>query len=237
MSEVQGAPDRVAQDVALPYVRRRLPVHVPPGFHPGAQTRRSRSVPRTAMRALALGTVVFYAGLGAIEAMGYVAEFEVPGPLLVALATAALLCCIGSFVERTSWAWNLSTLDVDVSMAHREVSRGDEISVTVDPGGHDIGAGRVEVGLVCVEYSDVRVTLRRRISSEPWPKTRWVTREHECHAQWQPFTDRSIPVHFRVPQQGCFSYEGRHLSVAWSVMVRGRESTLQPRRVPIWVRP
>lgn len=92
----RGSPVRVVPYVALPYVRRRLPVHVPPGFHPGAQTRRSRSVPRTAMRAFALGTVVFYAGLGVIEAVGYVAEFEVPGPVLVALAIAALLCCIGS---------------------------------------------------------------------------------------------------------------------------------------------
>lgn len=120
-----------------------------------------------------------------------------------------------------------------VGVRPREVRRGERLEVDVDVSpGH---GGPVGVGLVCIETYDA--WSRSRSSQSAGERPTLVFREEPAYEHWEK-VDAAAPahLHFVVPPQAPFSYEGEALSFAWRVVARSTGSDREALE-PVWVLP
>ena len=147
------------------------------------------------------------------------------------------------------WAYSLRRKRSPLSLADRlpgaalsvgseEARRGGKLSVTLtvaSSGGPDDEP--LELGLVCVELYDYRVTAQTRAGPI------YVRQTGEAHAyeHWE-HVERSLgsqTVELELPRDAPYSYEGDCVSYAWRVSARVARRLRSDPRIdhPIWVRP
>lgn len=131
-------------------------------------------------------------------------------------------------------SWSVRPLDLlrrrltrglDVAAPDREVRRGEQIEALVTIG-DPRELGDVEVGLVCTEHYDEKVSSRGSDGSTTHSRS---TREAVAHETWVPVESASgvQSVRFTIPPDAPFSYQGTCLSFTWELVARGR----RPRRL------
>ncbi len=109
------------------------------------------------------------------------------------------------------------TRGVELRVDHPAVRRGGCIEAVITIGGLE-GLGELEVGLVCTEHYDVRVSNTNGGCSR---STSTATEHHG----WQPVQSvrGEHAVRLSVPPSVPFSYQGSCLSFSWEIVARGRK--------------
>jgi hypothetical protein len=183
--------------------------HLPRGRRPGRQTWRRRGHGAFALAWLVFALLAIAAGL-------------TEGPLGVAVIGAALIPF--PYLARPLRGGVLKpraprrALGLRIALDGAAPRRGDELAITVR--GRRLDG--VEAGLVGTCWTDRHGW--RLVEAVP-------LRVHEAG----PPVDAAGRARLRVPPELPFSYEGRHLSAAWTVVARRPSGRVATR--PIWVTP
>lgn len=113
------------------------------------------------------------------------------------------------------------TRGLEVAAGEHEARRGGEIEALVTISSART-LGDVEVGVVCTEYYDEEQTDSTGDSTS----TSRVTCDEIAHETWHPVEAVAgvQSVHFTIPRDAPFSYDGDCLSFKWEVVARGRRS-------------
>lgn len=90
-----------------------------------------------------------------------------------------------------------------------------------------------ELGLLCREFSDVGVSFRGRAEPDIAKLPVCTTLEVVMSETWVPL-GQDLKAMLDISTQLPPSYEGDHLSVAWSIALRPAGEALA-RELPIWV--
>ena len=204
--------------------------HLPPGREPGRQTRRDRLL----FPVWIAGATVLFGSLFGWLALTNVTDGRFGAGDLWALAPFALLT--GLYIELRD-RFPARAKRLRLSASPHEVARGGETraTLTIGPAGRR-GAERLELGLVCVERYDGRAD-RHEARWSTWPRTH----QEVVYEQWRKVDPGSArhQLHFKIPREPPFSYEGAHVSYAWRLSARelrprGRDRSADH---PIWVLP
>jgi hypothetical protein len=95
-----------------------------------------------------------------------------------------------------------------------ELRRGSNVDLRVEVSNPEKMAGRLEFGLVCIEFYDVETTDARGNSSRS-------TRQVDAHTDWRPFTGGATQSErFVVPADAPYSYRGDCVSYVWRASAR-----------------
>ena len=206
--------------------------HLPPGRHPGPQSRR---------RAKTSGClVVIFPIVAVVFALTMLSAAILTGEPTLYLAAVGGTAAFGgggyAFYRsrRPRVAGHLLIATED-----RELRRGDEVRLRLEISDPQRVGERVEVGLQCRCWYDILETHHSG-SSGGTSRSR-TTHEEIAWEEWRPASrsERIQSFSFRVPVNAPFSHEGSCLTFAWRVSVREPVSMRADpsRHEPIWVLP
>jgi hypothetical protein len=223
----------------LSYAYRDARRHVPPGCHPGRQSRRRASALRRGIRLAGwiLGAIIVVLGLaGTADVL--LAVLGTPWQLTGSSWLLMIGVIIGMVWGAARW-WrqdaenrNAPRLAALLRIDDVDLVRGRNLRVMLDSAGETLP----EVGLLVTEYYDIPLNIRGRIDRKGGAVSICTTRSHILFERWQPFlTDLTSLL--SIPPQLPPSYEGAHLSIAWSVALRNGRNEQWLQQLPIWVRP
>jgi hypothetical protein len=213
--------------------------HLPPGRKPGPQSSRRLGL-RSSIGRWVLVVILVVCGVGMIGLGAYAAaEYadDVGGGLIAASLGLGVAFLAGVWFVLRGKRPRIAK-HFEVSAEPLELRRGAEVVAQLaitDPG--SVGE-RLEVGLVCSEFSDYLQETRNQYGGTTRARQ---TREVAVHEQWAPAsrTEPAQSFRFKIPQEAAFSHEGTCLSYAWRVTAR--EPTGFRRdpssHQPIWVEP
>jgi hypothetical protein len=231
---------------ALPKGTREAVSHLPVGVAPGKQTRRRRSRLHRFSRWLLVVIGVVVAASGLLGSADLISQLiGLPWHPVdydwVVVTAAAVSGAVGVVLAllQDSVYWRCPALDVPVGINTSRLSRLECLRVRVEVDSlHLNGQRTADVGLVCLELSDARVSLGGKLRAEAPAIGLCWTMEETIFETWLPLTQHSTKVDFLVPPSGPCSYEGTHLSIAWAIRVRLSEGQETLERVlPVWVQP
>lgn len=129
-----------------------------------------------------------------------------------------VLCVFGAYgLYRVVFPPPARHLRLDVE--NPDVARGGEVVARLEHARPDKASDRLELGLVCTEFYDVRKSNGRGGSNR-------VTSQVVAFEDWRPYDGGPAQtVRFKLPPDAPFSYRGHCLSYVWRVSAR------EPRRL------
>jgi hypothetical protein len=103
---------------------------------------------------------------------------------------------------------------VTLSLSREDLQRGSDVDIRVEVSNPDKMTGRLEFGLVCVEFYDVETTDGRGNSSRS-------TRQVDAYKDWRPFGGGATQSErFVIPADAPYSYRGDCVSYVWRASAR-----------------
>lgn len=216
---------------------RRGHGHVPPGHEPGPQSRRSSRGRPIGLMILALATLGMLAA--AVVLLLTASHAKSPSGARIG---AAILGGAGLFLLLfTVWYWRRThprdAPYLELQVQPIELRLGDTVTATLVISDAAKLGDKLELGLVCTEYYDVKVTVADQNGSHD----QRVTRTLDAYTKWivPDRGQRQQSFQFTVPEQAPFSYEGGAASWAWRIAAVDRHAhrTDGHQDIAIWVSP
>lgn len=207
--------------------------HLPLGREPGPQSLRAAANGGGTGALLPLMAILFLACFIGIPLV-VISVTEAQGVIYAVLGALAVVFVVAMWLLARRFRSG-AQLRYEVLAEPLELRRGDEVEaelIVYEP--HRL-AGRLEVGVVCVERYDrpARVGGGDEDGRE--------LAEDVAYERWLPArrSEEEQRFRFRIPPEGPYSHEGECLSFAWRVSARHPDATGDDARSddPIWVRP
>ncbi len=211
--------------------------HLPPGHPPGPQSRRANRGAPIGMIVLTLGALGMTAGAVILFATASKAKSpsgaRTGGVIFIVAAVVLMLLVV--------WVWwrrhPRQAHHLELRVEPIEARRGGIVTATVVIANTDKLGEKLELGLLCTEYYDIKTTTYTQNGSHE----QRVLQTTDAFATWNEL-DRATQqqsVRFTVPANSPFSYEGGAVSWAWHVALRDRHAhgLDASQDVPIWVAP
>jgi len=207
--------------------------HLPLGREPGPQSLRAADNGGGTGLLLPLMAILFLACFIAIPLV-VISVTEAQGVIYPVLGALAVVFVVAMWLLARRFRSG-GTVHYEVLAEPLELRRGDEVEAELVVYEPYRVAGRLEVGVVCVERYD-----RPARDDEGHADGREVA-EDVTYERWLPArrTEEEQRFRFRIPPEGPYSHEGECLSFAWQVSARdadgaGAGSSSDD---PIWVLP
>lgn len=225
----------------LPPPYRDARRHVPTGRRCGRQTRRRAGRIHRLWRLVGW---VFGAGVAELAFLGTVdlvaSLVGLPWQLLDhGWVLVAVLLVATAWGGSVWWLLDLDNRrtpapDMAAWIDDFEPARGSRLTVLIElTSGHEDAHEMFELGLLCREFSDVGVNFRGRVEPDIAKLPVCTTLEVVMSETWVPL-GQDLKAMLDISTQLPPSYEGDHLSVAWSIALRPAGEALA-RELPIWV--
>lgn len=210
--------------------------HLPLGREPGPQSLRAAAdddgggAPTGAL--LPLMAVLFLACFIAIPLV-VISVTEAQGVIYPVLGALAVVFVVAMWLLARRFRSG-AAVQYEVLAEPLELRRGDEVEAELIVYEPYRLAGRLEVGVVCVERYD-------RPARDAGDPDASEVAEDVAYERWLPArrTEEEQRFRFRIPPDAPYSHEGECLSFAWRVSARDADGTGEDSRSddPIWVLP